>query len=236
MYYYIDNFGQQQGPIAANELPRYGVTPQTQVWRQGMSEWQPAGSIAELSYFFATPPAPPPLPAYTPFQQAYKQQPYHASLPTKKSNKGWWIVGGVAAGIVLLFIIIGISMGDEDGYYEDGTVRQSVMKTKYSSLSSSEKELLNDDLFQRMDNYFLGILNDGDALMKVILLGVVSGTGDYNLLERKFGKDLEKIYEDWVTANRLDANDRKLQEYLENEFETDYMLHLVSLLMKEMGF
>ena len=56
MYCYVNSNGQQQGPVSANDLPRYGVTPQTLVWRQGMSGWQPAGSVAELSGIFAAPP------------------------------------------------------------------------------------------------------------------------------------------------------------------------------------
>ena len=36
-YYYIDKNGQQQGPVTANELPKYGVTRNTQVWKQGMA-------------------------------------------------------------------------------------------------------------------------------------------------------------------------------------------------------
>ena len=55
MYCFLDSNGQQQGPVAANDLPRYGVTPQTLVWRQGMSGWQVAGNIAELSAVFAPP-------------------------------------------------------------------------------------------------------------------------------------------------------------------------------------
>jgi len=49
-YFYLDQNGQQQGPIAANELPNYGVTRNTQVWKQGMNNWQLAGSIPELSH------------------------------------------------------------------------------------------------------------------------------------------------------------------------------------------
>ena len=48
-YFYIDKSGQQQGPVSANELPKYGVTRNTQVWKQGMANWQTAGSIPELS-------------------------------------------------------------------------------------------------------------------------------------------------------------------------------------------
>ena len=88
MYFYQDNNGQQRGPIAANDLPGCGVTPQTLVWKDGMSDWQPAGSVDELSVLFAPPPpifatspstyAPPP-PTYAPQQPTYApQQPTYA--------------------------------------------------------------------------------------------------------------------------------------------------------------
>jgi len=79
MYYFIDSSGQQQGPVAAHDLPRYGVTPQTNVWKEGMANWQPAGSVAELSRLFASPPpVAPPLP-YTP-------QPQPSVEPLEKPN------------------------------------------------------------------------------------------------------------------------------------------------------
>jgi len=61
-YFYLDQNGQQQGPVAANELPNYGVTRNIYVWKQGMSNWQMAGSIPELSDIFPpsiTPVVPP---------------------------------------------------------------------------------------------------------------------------------------------------------------------------------
>jgi len=49
LYYYLDKNGQQQGPVLASELSKYGVTRNTLVWKQGMSDWQTADSISELS-------------------------------------------------------------------------------------------------------------------------------------------------------------------------------------------
>jgi len=51
-YFYLDQNGQQQGPVAANELLNYGVTRNIYVWKQGMNNWQMAGSIPELSNIF----------------------------------------------------------------------------------------------------------------------------------------------------------------------------------------
>jgi len=48
LYYYLDKNEQQQGPVEASELPKYGVTQNTKVWKQGMSDWQTAGSVSDL--------------------------------------------------------------------------------------------------------------------------------------------------------------------------------------------
>jgi membrane protease subunit (stomatin/prohibitin family) len=58
--------GQTTGPFDLNALAQMAqsgqLTPQSQVWKQGMSGWAAAGTVAELGSVFA-PPAPPPPPA-----------------------------------------------------------------------------------------------------------------------------------------------------------------------------
>jgi membrane protease subunit (stomatin/prohibitin family) len=57
--------GQQQGPFALAQLQQMAAagqfTAQTQVWKQGMAGWMPAGQVPELASLFAqaTPPPPP---------------------------------------------------------------------------------------------------------------------------------------------------------------------------------
>ena len=59
--------GQQAGPFEAGKLPHMvaagQITRQTLVWRQGMTQWQPAGEVQELAGVFAA--VPPPLPPQT---------------------------------------------------------------------------------------------------------------------------------------------------------------------------
>jgi len=52
LYYYLDKKGEEQGPVPANELTRYGVTYNTKVWKQGMDDWKPASSVPELYDFY----------------------------------------------------------------------------------------------------------------------------------------------------------------------------------------
>ncbi|MDE6235019.1 MAG: GYF domain-containing protein [Muribaculaceae bacterium] len=48
MWYIIYN-GQQVGPLQKEQLPNYNLTPESMVWCEGMSNWQPAGTIAALA-------------------------------------------------------------------------------------------------------------------------------------------------------------------------------------------
>lgn len=59
-YYYLDSNGSQCGPIPASEFTRYGVTPDTYVWKVGMASWQKASQLPELAdLFYSIPPVPP---------------------------------------------------------------------------------------------------------------------------------------------------------------------------------
>jgi len=51
-YFYIDTNQQQQGPVAVNELIKFGVSRNTMVWKQGMNNWQPVGTLPELAGMF----------------------------------------------------------------------------------------------------------------------------------------------------------------------------------------
>lgn len=68
LQFHVSVNGQQQGPFTIAQLQQFAsagqFTPQTYVWRQGMSGWQFAGQVPELAPIFnpggATPPPPPP--------------------------------------------------------------------------------------------------------------------------------------------------------------------------------
>lgn len=68
--YFVSVNGAQAGPFNMQQLQQMTqngqLTPQTYVWKQGMAQWQMAGSVSELAPFFGqpagTPPPPPPMP------------------------------------------------------------------------------------------------------------------------------------------------------------------------------
>jgi hypothetical protein len=79
-YFYVGQNGQQCGPVAMEQLSSCGITRETFVWSEGMTEWKKAGEVAELANLFIavppTPPTPPTPPAYqAPQPQVSVQQP-----------------------------------------------------------------------------------------------------------------------------------------------------------------
>ncbi len=52
MEYYIIKYGRQEGPYTVEGLQNAGITPETPVWRQGMTEWQAASRLPELASLF----------------------------------------------------------------------------------------------------------------------------------------------------------------------------------------
>ena len=51
-YFYIDAQNQQCGPVEAQQLPMLGVTLNTYVWADGMSDWKMVADVPELSGIF----------------------------------------------------------------------------------------------------------------------------------------------------------------------------------------
>ena len=53
MKYYIIQNGQQMGPYTIEQLRIYHVTPETDVWTEGMANWAKAKDIPALAPLFA---------------------------------------------------------------------------------------------------------------------------------------------------------------------------------------
>lgn len=58
-YYYLDANRQRRGPVTPDDFLRCGITPDTLVWKNGMSDWRAAGTLPELASRFMAPPPPP---------------------------------------------------------------------------------------------------------------------------------------------------------------------------------
>ena len=57
-FFYVDKDMKQAGPVTPDRFAELGITPETLVWRKGISEWTPAGELEELNGYFNTQPEP----------------------------------------------------------------------------------------------------------------------------------------------------------------------------------
>ena len=64
--WYIIYNGQQVGPMTEDELLAYNLTPQSEVWCEGMKEWQPLYTLPELMKKVSQTVNIPPLPGVPP--------------------------------------------------------------------------------------------------------------------------------------------------------------------------
>ncbi|MBP5315079.1 MAG: DUF4339 domain-containing protein [Muribaculaceae bacterium] len=71
-YWIIEN-GRQAGPFEKEELLQHGLSPNSPVWAEGMPDWAPAATVADLSDIIPPAPATPP-PYYNAYQQAVPRQ------------------------------------------------------------------------------------------------------------------------------------------------------------------
>lgn len=60
-YYYSDG-KQQIGPLSKEELQSKGISKETLVWYEGLTEWTKAGDVEELVDLFPNEPTSPPMP------------------------------------------------------------------------------------------------------------------------------------------------------------------------------
>ncbi|WP_407404860.1 GYF domain-containing protein [Sodaliphilus sp.] len=108
-YYYLDATHQQVGPLSLEQLQESDITPDTQVWHDGMEAWQPARELPELAAKLSVPQAPVPATA-VPAAPAVKAPKVAAATPQpvkKKSHIGLFIGLGVGA-LLLILAIAGV--------------------------------------------------------------------------------------------------------------------------------
>lgn len=54
-YYYLNAANQQCGPVEPTAFAACGLTPDTLVWSEGMTEWTRIADIPELSRYLGAP-------------------------------------------------------------------------------------------------------------------------------------------------------------------------------------
>lgn len=133
-YYIVEN-NQQAGPFTLDQLAAKGITPETNVWTDGMSNWTPASQVSELQSLFA--PQPAPQPQYAPQLEPEPQPDYSSSYSSPEEQgpmpKDWKIPSiiliavsifccGLCAGIVnlALGVMALLESNKIEGLYRQG--------------------------------------------------------------------------------------------------------------------
>lgn len=133
-YYIVEN-NQQAGPFTLDQLAAKGITPETNVWTDGMSNWTPASQVSELQSLFA--PQPAPQPQYAPQPEPEPQPDYSSSYSSPEEQgpmpKDWKIPSiiliavsifccGLCAGIVnlALGVMALLESNKIEGLYRQG--------------------------------------------------------------------------------------------------------------------
>ncbi len=138
--YYVYLNDQQQGPFTLEQLAEMGITPETEVWTQGMADWRQAGDVAELTpllqrqqfeqHIYSTPP--PHAPRVEPVPAASRpnadadagspwQQPAPAEPPRSRSGVKWLI-----ALLCLLLVVVLLAVTNPDrSKHKDAIVNSS---------------------------------------------------------------------------------------------------------------
>lgn len=122
LYYYLDETNQQRGPVSAEQLRQAGCKPTTLVWREGMTNYQPANQLPELAGMLLPPPPPPAPPApnvvnpTSPAAVPGSQMPGQPQSP--KNNKTLIIAIAAVAVCVCVGVILYLTLGRSGGSSE----------------------------------------------------------------------------------------------------------------------
>lgn len=111
MKYYAVVAGKQIGPVEFEELIKCDITPETYVWKPGMSEWKPAKMLSEFREVWVrkqTPPAPP-VQAFSgsPASQAQTSGNTRTPVtPVKKPSRIWFPVVSMVCSITTCLLTL----------------------------------------------------------------------------------------------------------------------------------
>lgn len=129
--------GRQEGPFTVEELSNKGISPESEVWAQGMAGWQQAGDVPELTAVLQRAefeaaqqasraaerqavtgqPYNPPGPVQYPNRPAYQVPPQvPLQQPTKKNGCTPWLIAGLI--IAVLFGIMVLTCPEKQDHEE----------------------------------------------------------------------------------------------------------------------
>lgn len=127
-YFYLDANQQQQGPVDASQLTSCGVTGDTYVWCEGMSNWTVAKQVPELAPFFSMPPRGNMPGGPGSFQQPYGN-PGNMNRPCPETNLVWAILCTVLCCLPLGIVAI-LKANKVETYYNMGNYEAALQASQ----------------------------------------------------------------------------------------------------------
>ena len=88
VFFYIDEYHRQIGPVDMNLFQALGLTPNTFVWIDGMAQWEAACNVPEFQIFFED-----------------NIRSLGLSRKVKEENKGIWVLLCVIVSMILPIIV-----------------------------------------------------------------------------------------------------------------------------------
>lgn len=149
-YYYINPASEQVGPADIEQLKKDEIARETLVWKEGMKDWIPAGTVPELQVLFTT--APPPLPDV---KKSIAQSSHHATTttgtPPNKNLKKILIPAAAILAIAVIFAFIyfradeSIAADNKVGNLDSSITVQNDTITKEETTKTDTVKLVNMD-------------------------------------------------------------------------------------------
>ena len=230
MNYYILVNGQQTGPFSIEQLGVTGIEPDTMVWTEGMSEWQPAWQVAALATIMKpgnTAAAPPPQPA-APQQPQYNNtvapadntaatignDPY-APLQPKKKKKTWlWILLAFIVLLAAAAITLKLTNPDKKAHMEklESVMKEAMGKMDTSGMDDATKmgmqlgmgmiSKMGDNAFEYHDKFFYSYMTakGSDEKLTTGFLGSVKIVNE---------EEIAKLFESMNKLNDLGNDDKE---------------------------
>lgn len=161
-YFYIDTTGEQKGPIPPTYFLRLGINKNTLIWKSGLNDWQPAGTVPEVASYLESAPVPPPPPILPP-----EENPIPASSSKKPSNQLVWSLLSLAfcclpLGFVAIFYSIKV-----DKLWEQGAHLEAIKASGNAKLWCILSVILG-----LVSEFFIGFGGLIDILFKTLILSL----------------------------------------------------------------
>ncbi|MFZ2285087.1 MAG: DUF4339 domain-containing protein [Lutibacter sp.] len=116
--YYIHNGSEQDGPFNISDLKSKGITPKTEVWYEGLSDWINADQIDELKELFSRLTPPPIKPKTTSQQSQSKPTPKKSSLGKNVLRLILITIGVIGAYAIINVVFSSNADSNPSNYYE----------------------------------------------------------------------------------------------------------------------